>query len=148
MGKTLAFGNATVEDSAFILSLRADTEKSRHLSPGSGERSDQQGSLERYAAADHQAYFIIEYHDEPIGTVRLNDAQVDSFYWVSWMLKEGRPSQARWSRRSGVCVRRRSPRVPRSASRRAQGQRKGVAVSRAFRRGANGRNRERPFLPT
>lgn len=94
VGKTLAFRDATVADAAFILSLRTDAEKSRYLSAVSGELADQQAWLERYAVADDQAYFIIEYQDEPIGTVRLYDPQGDSFCWGSWILKNGRPSQA------------------------------------------------------
>lgn len=93
-GKTLRFRDAVVDDAAFILSLRTDAEKSRYLSTVSGELSEQQAWLERYAQADDQAYFIIEYQDEPIGTVRLYDPQGDSFCWGSWILKHGRPSHA------------------------------------------------------
>ena len=94
VGKTLAFRNAGVQDAAFILSLRTDAEKSRYLSAVSGELAEQEAWLERYGAVDDQAYFIIEYLDEPIGTVRLYDPQGDSFCWGSWILKNTRPSQA------------------------------------------------------
>lgn len=93
-GKTLTLRDARVEDAAFILSLRTDAEKSRYLSTVSGDLADQQAWLERYAAADDQAYFIIEHQEEPIGTVRLYDPQGDSFCWGSWILKNGRPSHA------------------------------------------------------
>ena len=93
-GKTLTFRNATVDDAAFILSLRTDAEKSRYLSAVSGELSEQQAWLARYADADDQAYFIIELQGEPIGTVRLYDPRGDSFCWGSWILKDGRPSHA------------------------------------------------------
>lgn len=93
-GKTLVFRNACVEDSEFILSLRTDSEKSRYLSAVSAELADQQAWLARYAQADDQAYFIIEYQGEPIGTVRLYDPQGDSFCWGSWVLSSTRPSQA------------------------------------------------------
>ena len=94
VGKTLTFRNADVEDAAFILSLRNDSEKSRYLSPVSAAVADQQAWLKRYAAADDQAYFIIEYQGESIGTVRLYDPQGDSFCWGSWILKNTRPSHA------------------------------------------------------
>ena len=94
VGKTLSFRNATVDDAAFILSLRTDAEKSRYLSAVSGELAAQQAWLERYARADDQAYFIIEYQDVPIGTVRLYDPQGESFCWGSWILHRSRPSQA------------------------------------------------------
>ena len=94
VGKTLTFRNAVFEDAAFILSLRTDTEKSRYLSAVSTELADQQAWLSRYAQANDQAYFIIQYRDTPIGTVRLYDAQGDSFCWGSWILQDGQPRQA------------------------------------------------------
>lgn len=94
VGKTLNFRNARVGDAAFIWSLRTDAEKSRYLSAVSGELAHQQAWLARYAQADDQAYFIIEYQAEPIGTVRLYDPQGDSFCWGSWILINTRPSQA------------------------------------------------------
>lgn len=94
VGKTLSFRNATVADAAFILSLRTDVEKARYLSAVSGELAEQQTWLERYAQADDQAYFIIDYQDSPIGTVRLYDPQGESFCWGSWILHSSRPSQA------------------------------------------------------
>lgn len=93
-GKTLVFRNADVEDAAFILALRTDTEKSRYLSAVSNDLADQQAWLTRYTQAEDQAYFIIEYQGEPIGTVRLYDPQGESFCWGSWILKNGRPSHA------------------------------------------------------
>jgi RimJ/RimL family protein N-acetyltransferase len=94
VGKTLNFRNATVDDAAFILSLRTDAEKSRYLSVVSGELAEQEAWLERYAHADDQAYFIIEYQGTPIGTVRLYDPQGESFCWGSWILHSSRPSQS------------------------------------------------------
>ena len=94
VGKTLSFRNATANDAAFILSLRTDAEKSRYLSAVNGELAEQQAWLERYAQADDQAYFIIEYQDAPIGTVRLYDPRGESFCWGSWILHSSRPSQA------------------------------------------------------
>ena len=94
VGKTLQFRDATVADAEFILSLRTDTEKSRYLSTVSAELADQQAWLATYARADDQAYFIIEYQHQSIGTVRLYDAQGDSFCWGSWILKNTRPPHA------------------------------------------------------
>lgn len=94
VGKTLSFRDATTADAAFILSLRTDTEKSRHLSAVSGMLAEQVAWLERYSRSDDQAYFIIEYKDRPIGTVRLYDQKGESFCWGSWILHNSRPSQA------------------------------------------------------
>ena len=94
VGKTLTFRDANLDDAAFILSLRTDTEKSRYLSAVSGELADQQAWLERYAHADDQAYFIIEYQSLPVGAVRLYDPQGESFCWGSWILTNNRPNHA------------------------------------------------------
>lgn len=94
VGKTLSFRNADVADAAFIQSLRTDIEKSRYLSAVSAELADQQAWLVRYSQADDQAYFIIDYKGEPIGTVRLYDPQGDSFCWGSWILANTRPNHA------------------------------------------------------
>lgn len=94
MGKTLSFRDATVADAVFILSLRTDENKSRYLSAVSADLNAQQTWLKGYEDSQDQAYFIIEYQDKPIGTVRLYDAQQDSFCWGSWILKDSRPSQA------------------------------------------------------
>lgn len=94
VGRTLSFRDATVADATFILSLRTDENKSRYLSAVSADVNAQQTWLKDYEDSQSQAYFIIEYQDEPIGTVRLYDAQQNSFCWGSWILKDGRPSQA------------------------------------------------------
>jgi RimJ/RimL family protein N-acetyltransferase len=94
VGKTLSFRNAGVEDAAFILSLRTDSEKSRYLSAVSADIAEQQTWLARYASLDDQAYFIIEYQGDTIGTVRLYDPQGASFCWGSWILNNNRPSHA------------------------------------------------------
>lgn len=94
VGKTLTFRDASVDDAKFILSLRTDENKSRYLSAVSADLNAQQAWLKDYTNSQNQAYFIIEHQDEPIGTIRLYDAQEDSFCWGSWILKDDRPSQA------------------------------------------------------
>ena len=93
-GKTLKFKNATVNDAEFILSLRTDIEKSKYLSVVSNDVLAQQNWLKKYEQLTDQAYFIIHFNDEPIGTVRLYDQQGESFSWGSWVLKNTRPSHA------------------------------------------------------
>jgi RimJ/RimL family protein N-acetyltransferase len=95
VGKTLAMGNAVPADAEFILGLRTDARKSCYLSPVSGRLADQQAWLERYQTGSGEAYFVIESLDgQPLGTVRLYDAQGPSFCWGSWILVDGRPSGA------------------------------------------------------
>lgn len=94
-GRTIRFRDATVEDAGFILGLRTDAEKSRHLSSVSGRLDDQRDWLRRYAEGSGQAYFIIEDAEGgPLGTVRLYDAQGDSFCWGSWILAGDAPAAA------------------------------------------------------
>jgi len=94
-GKTLRLRDAAVEDASFILGLRTDSQKSRHLSAVSGALADQQAWLRGYAASEGQAYFVIEdLQGMPLGTVRLYDAQATSFCWGSWILVDAAPASA------------------------------------------------------
>lgn len=94
-GKTLVFRNAQTSDAPFILSLRTDSRKSTFLSQVKPDLSSQVVWLEEYHRKPDQAYFIIESQaGESLGTVRLYDAQGDSFCWGSWILKEGAPKLA------------------------------------------------------
>jgi RimJ/RimL family protein N-acetyltransferase len=95
IGRTLAMRDAATTDAPFIHALRTDAARSRHLSATSAALDDQVLWLQRYAAADDQAYFVIEdRHGQPQGAVRLYDARGDSFCWGSWVLKEGAPPHA------------------------------------------------------
>lgn len=95
VGKRLVFRDVCLEDAAFILKLRTDTNKAKHLSFTPDDVAIQERWLENYASSDDQAYFIIEtLQGEALGTVRLYDAQDNSFCWGSWILKEGSPSYA------------------------------------------------------
>jgi RimJ/RimL family protein N-acetyltransferase len=94
-GRTLIFPDAKQKDAVFILSLRTDSEKSRYLSTTVADLEKQKAWLKHYAKQTDQAYFIIEsLQGEPLGTVRLYDAQEHSFCWGSWILKAGAPQTA------------------------------------------------------
>ncbi|MEI6336333.1 MAG: GNAT family N-acetyltransferase [Methylococcaceae bacterium] len=94
-GRSLVFRDANQADAAFILSLRTDSQKSRYLSAVDADLDKQKNWLNHYAEQTDQAYFIIEsVEGEPLGTVRLYDAQEQSFCWGSWILKEGAPQTA------------------------------------------------------
>ena len=93
-GTTLTFRDAGVHDAEFIFGLRNDPVKSQHLSSVSALLEDQVAWLARYGTTEGQAYFIIEHGGERIGTVRLYDAQGDSFCWGSWILVDKRPRHA------------------------------------------------------
>ena len=94
-GKTLVFRDANTVDAAFILALRTDNRKSKHLSSTSPELDQQIAWLQAYAGRSDQVYFVIENKmGEPLGTVRLYDPQDTSFCWGSWILKDGAPQTA------------------------------------------------------
>ncbi|NOT85555.1 MAG: GNAT family N-acetyltransferase [Methylococcaceae bacterium] len=95
LGRTLIFRDANEHDAAFILELRTDSQKSRYLSATTADLEKQKTWLNLYSKQNDQAYFIIEnLQGEPLGTVRLYDAQGHSFCWGSWILKVGAPSTA------------------------------------------------------
>ena len=92
-GHKLLLRDATLDDAAFILSLRTDASKNRYLSATSSDLQQQRDWLARYAADDSQIYFIIcKLDGTPVGTVRLYDQQGDSFCWGSWIKSDDAPS--------------------------------------------------------
>lgn len=91
-GRQLLFRDATVDDAAFILSLRTDEKKGRYLSATAADEAAQRAWLQRYASDDSQVYFIIcTLEGKPIGTVRLYDQRDDSFCWGSWIKSDDAP---------------------------------------------------------
>jgi RimJ/RimL family protein N-acetyltransferase len=89
------FRDANQDDASFILKLRTDSQKSRYLSATDADLEKQKAWLNHYADQTDQAYFIIEnLEGVPLGTVRLYDAQGNSFCWGSWVLKDGAPQAA------------------------------------------------------
>lgn len=91
-GHKLVFRDAVPADAAFILSLRTDPSKSRHLSTTSNDVAKQEAWLENYSKDDSQVYFIMEDgQGEAVGTVRLYDQQGESFCWGSWIIKADTP---------------------------------------------------------
>lgn len=92
-GNNIILRNAEIDDAEFIVALRTDPIKGRFLSATSTDVNQQRMWLDKYCRDSGQVYFIIEdRYGERFGTVRLYDAQHDSFCWGSWILKEGRPN--------------------------------------------------------
>ena len=95
IGETLKLRHVIISDAEFILSLRLDEAKNKHLSNTPSEVAKQKDWLEKYFASANQVYFIIEeLAGEPIGTVRLHDPQGTSVHVGSWILKPGARVQA------------------------------------------------------
>ncbi|MEZ5605712.1 MAG: GNAT family N-acetyltransferase [Burkholderiaceae bacterium] len=94
-GRTLVLRDAQVADAAFIHALRTDPVRARHLSAVSPALEAQQAWLQRYAADDTQAYFMVcdAASGESLGTVRLYGARGPAFSWGSWLLKAGLPAR-------------------------------------------------------
>lgn len=93
LGQQLVFREAGTADADFILQLRTDPVKGRHLSATENDLAAQRDWLQACARDHGQLYFIIEDRaGERCGTVRLYDVRQDSFCWGSWILKDGCPS--------------------------------------------------------
>lgn len=94
-GRSVVLRNASPIDAAFILALRTDAKVAQYLSKTSVALFDQIAWLERYATRSTEAYFIVESATgDALGTVRLYDAQQDSFCWGSWIMSGSAPKAA------------------------------------------------------
>jgi RimJ/RimL family protein N-acetyltransferase len=91
-GSRLTFCPANPDDAAFILSLRLDVAKNKHLSATSPDVERQRQWLA--ALPPDQVYFIIEAEGRPVGTVRLYDPRGSSFCWGSWILSDDAPKSS------------------------------------------------------
>src|ERR1700712_5721254 len=89
-GRSLSLRNVLVEDAEFILSLRLNPKKSRHLSATSTELEDQVSWLRNYELSTDQAYFIVcDKAGQRVGCLRLYDAVGESYCWGSWLMVDG-----------------------------------------------------------
>lgn len=95
-GRRINLRLVEIEDAEFLLSLRLDPNKSRHISQVDGDLEKQVKWLTDYKVREElnsEYYFIIEdKNKKQFGCVRLYDFIEDSFCWGSWILKDGSPS--------------------------------------------------------
>jgi len=87
----------SLNDAEFILSLRLDENKNKHLSSVANNLNAQKEWIESYKKREEnnlEYYYIIVIGEEKLGTVRLYDFKGDSFSWGSWILKKGVPPYA------------------------------------------------------
>lgn len=95
VGNKLVLREVESADAAYILSLRLDPKKGAYLSPVDADVAKQVAWIERYKAGGGQAYLIICNKNADgsagaaIGTVRIYNAQGDSFEWGSWIIADG-----------------------------------------------------------
>ena len=90
IGANVLLTDATVDDAEFILSLRLDPEKKKHLSTTSTSLEDQVNWLRSYKSKSDQAYFIIRDNSmNRLGCVRIYDPIEYSYCWGSWLMVSG-----------------------------------------------------------
>jgi len=98
--KHVALRHVELNDAEFIVSLRKDPKKNKHLSSFSGGVEDQKEWISKYKEREKtkkEKYFVIVSQDEDgaelkYGVVRIYDYRDDSFCWGSWILKDNVPS--------------------------------------------------------
>ena len=91
-GKTIFLREVTIDDAEFIIKLRTDPEKSKHLSPTENDVEKQKSFISNYLKSETDYYFIISnWECRPLGTIRIYDVRGDSFCWGSWILLKDAP---------------------------------------------------------
>ncbi|MBU1689241.1 MAG: GNAT family N-acetyltransferase [Gammaproteobacteria bacterium] len=95
LGKSIFFREVMIEDAEFIIKLRTDPEKSRHISVTSGDIEKQKGFIASYLQSQTEYYFVIcDLNRRSIGTIRIYDVRDNSFCWGSWILADDAPRNA------------------------------------------------------
>lgn len=94
-GRTVALRLVQCSDADFILKLRGNERKNRHLSISATSVAAQVAWLNAYKTreqAGSEFYFIIESLERTrLGTVRLYDIRGESFCWGSWIVIDDAP---------------------------------------------------------
>lgn len=89
-GKNLYLRNITVDDAEFVLDLRTDPIKSKHLSATSDRVEDQVNWIRSYAHHKDQAYFVVcDKRHNRLGCIRMYDFLGNSYCWGSWLMING-----------------------------------------------------------
>ena len=84
-----------MDDAEFIIGLRTDPEKSKHLSVTSNDIDKQKDFISKYLKSQTEFYFVIcDWKWNRLGTIRIYDIRDDSFCWGSWLLSKEAPKNA------------------------------------------------------
>lgn len=95
VGKNLVLRSAVPEDAEFILSLRLDENKNKHISSTSPDVDKQKEWIRGSQNDREQSYLLIEDRaGKRLGTVRLYGPRNNAFCWGSWILSDERPASA------------------------------------------------------
>ena len=91
-GKSIFFRDVSIDDADFIVDLRTNPQKGKHLSPTSRDVDQQREFIASYLRSETDFYFIICSLDRKrLGTIRIYDIQGDSFCWGSWIFSSDAP---------------------------------------------------------
>lgn len=96
-GRNASLRLVEVADAAFIVELRSSP-RGRHLSPIGNDVRRQEEWIRDYKRREARAeeyYFVIRHRRAgDVGTLRIHDLAGDAFWWGSWIVREGAPTQA------------------------------------------------------
>ena len=96
-GRNASLRLVEVADAAFIVDLR-NSPRGRHLSPIGTDVRRQEDWIRSYKHREFRGeefYFVICHRRAgDVGTLRMHDLDGDSFWWGSWIVREGAPTQA------------------------------------------------------
>lgn len=82
-------------DAKFIISLRTDPGKCKHLSATSSDVDKQKNFISNYLKSQTDFYFVMcDWQWNRLGTIRIYDIHDDSFCWGSWILSKDAPKHA------------------------------------------------------
>ena len=94
-GKTIYFREVEIDDADFIVKLRTDPEKGKHISSTVQDIDSQKKYISSYLRSETDYYFIVcDWDNRPLGTIRIYDIHDDSFCWGSWILSKDAPTNA------------------------------------------------------
>lgn len=94
-GKSIFLREVVVDDAGFIVDLRTNPEKGKHLSATSNDVDQQKSFISSYLESRVDFYFLIcDWNWRRLGTIRIYDIREDSFCWGSWVLSKDAPKIA------------------------------------------------------
>jgi RimJ/RimL family protein N-acetyltransferase len=94
-GKSIFLREVSIDDAEFIIGLRTDPEKSKHISLTSSDVDKQKNFISTYSKSKTDFYFVIcDWNWNRLGTVRIYDIREDSFCWGSWIISKDSPKSA------------------------------------------------------
>lgn len=89
-GSNLYLREIEEEDADFVINLRVDPVKKKHLSVVSSNLKDQVNWIKQYKTKRDQAYFIVsDNQGNRLGCVRIYDPIKFSYCWGSWLMVSG-----------------------------------------------------------